>query len=244
PGRMSEPAAIAAALAGGGALAGRRVLVTAGPTEDPIDPVRFVGNRSSGKMGYAVAQAAAAAGADVTLVSGPTALTPPRGCETLQVRTAAEMAEAVRARAAQSDAFIAVAAVADYAPAKAAGEKIKKTGETLTLELVRTPDILAEVAAGKHRPFCVGFAAETENLIENARAKLKAKKLDLICANRVGDAHAFGREDNALVAISAQDETDLGNGPKRLLAERLIALIAQRLGNSATGRSELARDPP
>ncbi|MGH8270899.1 MAG: bifunctional phosphopantothenoylcysteine decarboxylase/phosphopantothenate--cysteine ligase CoaBC, partial [Gammaproteobacteria bacterium] len=152
PGRMSEPAAIAAALAGGGALAGRRVLVTAGPTEEPIDPVRFVGNRSSGKMGYAVAQAAAAAGAEVTLVSGPTALVPPRGCETLQVRTAAEMAEAVRARAAQSDAFIAVAAVADYAPAKAAGEKIKKTGETLTLELVRTPDILAEVAAGKHRP--------------------------------------------------------------------------------------------
>ncbi|MGH8426438.1 MAG: bifunctional phosphopantothenoylcysteine decarboxylase/phosphopantothenate--cysteine ligase CoaBC [Gammaproteobacteria bacterium] len=230
PGRMSEPAAIAEALAGGGALSGRRVLVTAGPTEEPIDPVRFVGNRSSGKMGYAVAQAAVEAGAEVTLVSGPTALTPPRGCKTLQVRTAAEMGEAVRARTPQSDVFIAVAAVADYAPAKAAGEKIKKTGETLTLELVRTPDILAEVAAGKPRPFCVGFAAETENLIENARTKLKAKKLDLICANRVGDTHAFGREDNALVAISAKGETDLGSGPKHLLAERLIALIAERLG--------------
>ena len=229
PGRMSEPAAIAEALAGDGALRGRRVLVTAGPTEEPIDPVRFVGNRSSGKMGYAVAQAAVEAGAEVTLVSGPTALAPPRGCKTLQVRTAAEMAEAVRARAAHSDVFIAVAAVADYSPAKTAGEKIKKTGETLTLELVRTPDILAEVAAGKPRPFCVGFAAETENLIENARAKLKEKKLDLICANHVGDTHAFGREDNALTAISVGDETDLGSGPKRLLAERLIALIAERL---------------
>jgi phosphopantothenoylcysteine decarboxylase/phosphopantothenate--cysteine ligase len=229
PGRMVEPAAIADRLAGGGALAGKRVLITAGPTEEPIDPVRFVGNRSSGKMGYAVARAAIEAGGEVMLVSGPTALAPPRGCEIINVRTAAQMREAVGERVAGANVFISVAAVADYAPAQAAAQKIKKTGATLTLELQRTPDILAAAAAGHPRPFCVGFAAETTDVIEHARAKLERKKLDLICANRVGDEHAFERDDNALVAISADGETDLGHGPKRLLAERLIALIAERL---------------
>ncbi|MGH8273419.1 MAG: bifunctional phosphopantothenoylcysteine decarboxylase/phosphopantothenate--cysteine ligase CoaBC [Gammaproteobacteria bacterium] len=229
PGRLLEPDEIAERLDGKGPLAGKRVLVTAGPTEEPIDPVRFVGNRSSGKMGYAVARAATEASAEVVLVSGPTALAPPPGCEFVAVRTAEEMAKGVREHVADAEVFIAVAAVADYAPAQTAAEKIKKTGATLTLELQRTPDILAEVAAGEPRPFCVGFAAETENLIENARAKLKEKKLDLVCANRVGDQHAFERDDNALVAISAQDETDLGKGPKRVLAERLISLIAEHL---------------
>lgn len=229
PGRMAEPIAIAEALGGGGALAGKRVLITAGPTEEPIDPVRFVCNRSSGKMGYAVARAAINAGAEVTLVSGPAALNPPRGCEVVRARTAADMAGAVRDRAGKHDVFIGVAAVADYTPADVSSEKIKKRGDTLILELTRTPDILAEVSAGKKRPFCVGFAAETTNVIEHARAKLKSKKLDLICANRVGDELAFECDDNALVALSAQDETDLGRGPKRLLAQRLIALIAERL---------------
>jgi len=231
PGRMMEPAEIAAALAGPGPLAGKRVLVTAGPTEEPIDPVRYVGNRSSGKMGYAVARAALAAGAEVTLVSGPTALEPPPGAEVVRVRTAGEMAAAVESRAGGADVFIAAAAVADYAPAEAAPQKIKKSGrEGLVLELARTTDILAAVAARKARPFCVGFAAETENVVENARAKLRDKKLDLVCANRVGDDAAFGRDDNALVAVEPRGETDLGSGTKRLLAERLVTLLADRLG--------------
>lgn len=229
PGRLLEPSEIADALSGTGALSGRRVLVTAGPTEEPIDPVRFVGNRSSGKMGYAVAAAAAQAGADVVLVSGPTALAAPPGVRRIDVRTAAEMLAAVEAEATKAGVFVSAAAVADYAPREAAAQKIKKTGETLALELVRNPDILAAVAARKPRPFCVGFAAETENVVANARAKLEAKKLDMICANRVGDEHAFGREDNSLVAITARGETDLGHGPKRLLASRLVGLIADTL---------------
>ena len=228
PGRMLEPHEIVAALVGG-ALAGKRVLITAGPTEEPIDPVRFVGNRSSGKMGYAVAEAAAQAGAEVALVSGPTALVTPHGVRRIDVRTATEMLAAVEAEAPRADVLIAAAAVADYAPDKTAAHKIKKSAEKLTLELVRNPDILAMIAARTPRPFCVGFAAETEDVIANARAKLKTKKLDLICANQVGEDHAFGREHNALVAISESDETDLGHGPKRMLAARLIELIADRL---------------
>lgn len=229
PGRMLEPAEIADALAGTGALSGRRVLVTAGPTEEPIDPVRFVGNRSSGKMGYAVAAAAALAGAEVVLVSGPTALAAPPGVRRVDVRTATQMLAAVDAEAGKADVFVSAAAVADYAPRETAAQKIKKTGETLTLELVRNPDILAAVATRKTRPFCVGFAAETENVVANARAKLEAKRLDMICANRVGDELAFGREDNSLVAITVRGETDLGHGPKRVLATRLIELIGARL---------------
>jgi len=230
PGRMLEPAAIAEALAGAGPLAGRRVLVTAGPTEEPIDPVRFVGNRSSGKMGYAVARAAIEAGAKVTLVTGPTALAPPPGTDLVRVRTAAEMATAVVGRVDAADVFIAAAAVADYAPAQAAPQKIKKSSQDrLVIELDRTPDILADVAARDPRPFCVGFAAETENVAANARIKLEGKKLDLVCANRVGDDLVFGRDDSALVAVEGRGETDLGSGPKRQLARRLIALIAERL---------------
>ena len=233
PGRMLEPVEIAEALAGGGALSGKRVLVTAGPTEEPIDPVRFVGNRSSGKMGYAVAAAAARAGADVTLVSGPVALTTPPGVRRIDVRTAKSMLEAVEDETVNADVFISTAAVADYAPREQAAQKIKKSAGTLTLELVRNPDILATVTGRKRRPFCVGFAAETENVVANARAKLKAKQLDLICANLVGDEHAFGRDDNALIAIGATDENDLGHGAKHELAARLIDLIAHRLESKA-----------
>lgn len=233
PGRMLEPVEIAEALAGGGALSGKRVLVTAGPTEEPIDPVRFVGNRSSGKMGYAVAAAAARAGADVTLVSGPVALTTPPGVHRIDVRTAKSMLAAVEKETDGTDVFISTAAVADYAPREQAAQKIKKSAGTLTLELVRNPDILATVTGRKRRPFCVGFAAETENVVANARAKLKAKQLDLICANLVGDEHAFGRDDNALIAIGATDENDLGHGAKHELAARLIDLIAHRLESKA-----------
>ena len=209
------------------------MLVKAGPTEEPIDPVRFVGNRSSGKMGYAVAAAAARAGADVTLVSGPVALATPPGVRRLDVRTAKSMLEAVQQETDGTDVFISTAAVADYAPREQAAQKIKKSAETLTLELVRNPDILATVTGRKRRPFCVGFAAETENVVANARAKLEAKKLDLICANLVGDEHAFGRDDNALTAIGASDENDLGHGTKHELAVRLIELIAHRLESQA-----------
>ncbi|HYW77795.1 MAG TPA: bifunctional phosphopantothenoylcysteine decarboxylase/phosphopantothenate--cysteine ligase CoaBC [Gammaproteobacteria bacterium] len=233
PGRMLEPVEIADALAGGGVLAGKRVLVTAGPTEEPIDPVRFIGNRSSGKMGYAVAAAAARAGAEVTLVSGPVALATPPGVQRIDVRTATAMLEAVEKEIDGTDLFIAAAAVADYAPREQAAQKIKKSSDKLTLELVRNPDILAKVTGRKRRPFCVGFAAETENVTDNARAKLEAKKLDLICANLVGDEHAFGRDDNALIAISADGENDLGRGSKRELAARLIELISHRLENKA-----------
>lgn len=229
PGRMLEPLAIVEALTGSGVLHGRRVLITAGPTEEPIDPVRFIGNRSSGKMGYAIAAAAAQAGAEVVLVSGPTALATPPGVHRIDVRTAADMLVAVEAEAGTADIFIATAAVADYAPRTTAAQKIRKSADRLTLELVRNPDILATLAARKPRPFCVGFAAETENVIANARAKLKAKTLDLICANRVGDEYAFGRDDNALVAITENDEQDLGYGPKRVLAARLIELIGTRM---------------
>lgn len=229
PGRMLEPRQIAAALARPGELADRRVLITAGPTEEPIDPVRFVGNRSSGKTGYAVAQAAVAAGAQVTLVSGPTALRPPPGVRFIQVRTAAEMAREVNEHLAGVHVFISAAAVADYAPVITSPQKIKKHGENLRLELTRTPDILAQVASSDPRPFCVGFAAETQNVVENARGKLREKKVDLICANQVGDGLVFGREESALIAISTGGETDLGSGPKKVLAERLITLIAEQL---------------
>ncbi len=233
PGRMLEPLAIVEALTGAGVLHGRRVLITAGPTEEPIDPVRFIGNRSSGKMGYAIAAAAAQAGAEVVLVSGPTALDTPPSVRRIDVRTAADMLAAVEAEADAADIFIATAAVADYAPRTTAAQKIKKSTDRLTLELVRNPDILATLAARKPRPFCVGFAAETENVIANARAKLKAKTLDLICANRVGDEYAFGREDNALVAITENDEQDLGYGPKHVLAARLVALIGTRVKSNS-----------
>jgi phosphopantothenoylcysteine decarboxylase / phosphopantothenate---cysteine ligase len=168
-----------------GALAGLRVLVTAGPTREAIDPVRFIGNRSSGKMGYAVAQAAAEAGARVVLVSGPTALAVPARVEGIRVETAAEMHAAVMARVAECDIFIAAAAVADYRPRASAAHKLKKTAAVLPLALERTADILADVAASRPAPFTVGFAAETERLAEHARGKRMAKSLDMIAANLV-----------------------------------------------------------
>lgn len=236
-GRMLEPAELAEAVAvrraGGGAgqvpLAGRRVLITAGPTREPLDPVRYLTNRSSGRMGYALAAAARAAGAQVTLVSGPTALAAPPDVALVQVETAAQMAEAVREHLAGCAVFIGAAAVADYRAAAPAPHKIKKQADTLTLELVRNPDILAEVAASQPRPFTVGFAAETERLAEHAAAKLHAKGLDMIAANLVGPGRGFDSERNALHVLWPGGERDLGEGDKSALAAALIALIAQRL---------------
>jgi len=232
PGRMAEPAAIvdaAAGALGSDALAGLRVLLTAGPTQEPIDPVRFITNRSSGKMGYAVAAAARAAGATVTLVSGPTRLAPPAGCEFLGVTSAAEMFDAVLARVDACDIFIASAAVADYTVSAPATQKVKKEGAALTLVLEPTRDILKTVAARPDAPFTVGFAAETQRLAEYARGKLAAKSLDMIAANLVGrPGTGFESDDNDLSVYWHGGEKQLGKASKHTLARELIALVAER----------------
>jgi len=206
-------------------LAGKRVLITAGPTFEPIDTVRGITNTSSGKMGYAVARAARDAGASVTLVSGPTALAAPRGLERIDVSSALQMHDAVMARVAKADVFIGVAAVADYRPKEAKPHKLKKGTGTVTLELQPNPDILATVAARKRPPFCVGFAAETENLEAYAEAKRKRKKVPLLAANLA--QHAFGADDNQLILFDDQGRHELPRAPKIVLARQLVAHIAK-----------------
>ena len=235
-GRMLEPAQLAADLdahvpAGPGdtGLAGLGVLITAGPTREAIDPVRYISNHSSGKMGYAVAAAARAAGASVILVSGPSDLPVPPGVERVQVESAAEMRDAVLSRVDGCDIFIAAAAVADYRPAKKSEQKIKKKASALEMALVRNPDILAEVAAGNHAPFTVGFAAETEKLEAHARDKLERKSLDMIAANTVAGANAgFGVDTNRLRVFWKDGEVDLGESLKTELAQQLVALVVER----------------
>lgn len=240
PGRMVEPEAIVAALAaslgsvaGDKALQGKRVMVTAGPTHEALDPVRFMGNRSSGKMGFAVAAAARDAGASVIMVSGPVALLTPHGVERIDVRSAAQMHEAVMVRVAQCDIFIAAAAVADYRPLTAAAHKISKESERITIELVRNPDIVAAVAAHTPRPFVVGFAAQTHELEERARAKLEGKNMDLIAANLVGDNLGFERDDNSLLLLWQGGRQQLPQASKQQLAQALVAQIAQQLQEGA-----------
>lgn len=231
PGRLVEPAEIVDAVAGllgGGLLAGVSILLTAGPTREAIDPVRYIGNRSSGKMGYALAEAATAFGAKVRLVSGPVALPPPPVEELVPVESADAMFRAVMDRAGNADIYIGAAAVADYTPDRPATEKIKKSRETLTLTLRKTRDILATVATLAPRPFMVGFAAETERLEDHARGKLAAKSLDLVAANRVGPGLGFESDDNALFVCWSGGETRLSLAPKRILAARLLRLIAER----------------
>lgn len=221
-------------------LAGRHVVVSAGPTYEDIDPVRFLGNRSSGKMGFAIAAAAAARGARVSLIAGPVALaTPGPGSGSLariDVRSAAQMHAAVIG-ALPADVYIGAAAVADYTPARVAAEKIKKGagGDGLTLQLVRTRDILAELAIHPRRPgLVVGFAAETEDVERHARGKLAAKQLDLIAANRVGVAGSgFESDDNALVIYGSDLALPLGPASKHELASQLLDLICQRLPAAA-----------
>ncbi len=232
PGRMLEPAEILDAFAPRGAgnrvLAGLKVMITAGPTRERIDPVRFITNRSSGKMGFAVAEAAREAGAEVVLVSGPVNVATPPGVRRVDVETAEQMMNAVNEHVADTDIFIAAAAVSDYRPVQCASEKIKKTSDSLTLALSRTTDILATVAARAPRPFVVGFAAETQNVERNALAKLEGKRLDMIAANQVGDNLAFDCEDNALTVYWPGGRQDLGHAPKRQLAAALVSLIAER----------------
>jgi phosphopantothenoylcysteine decarboxylase / phosphopantothenate---cysteine ligase len=233
-GRMTEPADILADVEAffgkaprAAALRGRRVLVTAGPTEEPVDPVRVLTNRSSGKMGYAVARAARDAGADVTLISGPVALPTPAGVRRVDVRTAREMFDAVKKDAGGADVFFSVAAVADYRVKHPSTQKIKKANGHLSLELEENPDILAWVAGRPKPPFCVGFAAESENLARNAKAKLAKKKLPLIAANLAQEA--LGADDNAIRLYDARGEHDLGRGPKTDLARKLVEHVAARL---------------
>ncbi len=209
-------------------LAGQQVLITAGPTREALDPVRYLSNRSSGKMGFAIARAARDAGAKVTLVSGPVSLKTPKGVWRVNVESAEEMRAQVMQFLPDTDIFIATAAVADYRPAQLADSKIKKGGERLTIELVRNPDILAEVAASGKAPFTVGFAAETNNLVDNARAKLFHKGLDMIAANKVGRTEAFDQDDNELTVIWTDGEQLLPMQAKANLARALIKLVAQR----------------
>ena len=209
-------------------LAGKRVLVTAGPTEEPIDPVRVITNSSSGKMGYAVARAAREAGAAVTLVSGPVALATPEGVARVDVRTAAQMFGAVKAALNGCDVFVAVAAVADYRPARSEGHKIKRTVKgDFTVGLVQNPDILAWVAGQKKAPFCVGFAAETGRLAAHAKAKRARKRVPLMAANLVQEA--LGADDNAITLYDDRGEHPLGRGPKIELARKLVAHVAAML---------------
>ena len=238
PGRMLEPLEIVASLydaaatrtnAASAALKGTKVVVTAGPTRERIDPVRFITNRSSGKMGFAVAEAARAAGADVVLVSGPVNLPTPAGVRRVDVETAEQMLAAVRSELVDTDIFIASAAVSDYRAREIAEHKIKKTSDELVLQLSRTPDVLATVATGSPRPpLVVGFAAETQNVEANALKKLEAKKLDMIAANQVGEGLAFDCDDNALTIYWPGGKRELDRAPKCQLAYELVDVIIER----------------
>ncbi len=231
-GRMLEPAELRDELIAffqPKLLAGKRVLVTAGPTFEPIDPVRALTNRSSGKMGFAIARAAAEAGAEVTLLAGPVALATPRHVKRVDVTTAVEMHQAALAAASESDVFVATAAVADWRVSNVATSKIKKAKGRVApaFELVENPDILAAVARLPKAPFCVGFAAESDDLIAHAREKLRRKNVPLIVAN-LGPA-TFGRDDNALTLVDADGERELPRAGKLVLARQLVAEIAARL---------------
>ena len=215
-----------------GMLQGKKILITAGPTYEAIDAVRGITNRSSGKMGYAVAQAALEQGAEVVLVSGPTALTPPNGVQTINVQSAAQMFDAVKNHVTDCDIFIGVAAVADYRVAQPSEQKIKKSDAALTLELVPNPDILAYVANLPQPPFCVGFAAESENLMEYAEAKRRAKKLPLLVGNLA--QQAIGSDDNELTLFDDSGSHTLPRADKLTLARQLIHRIAQQIKGART----------
>jgi phosphopantothenoylcysteine decarboxylase/phosphopantothenate--cysteine ligase len=243
-GRMAEPDEILAAVGRlfqvSGDLAGRRILVTAGPTREPLDPVRYLSNHSSGTMGLAIAQAARNRGAAVTLVLGPVALAPPAGIATIPVDTAADMLAAVLSQAPSVDAVIMAAAVADYRPQVAAERKIKKSADALTLALAPNPDILVALdgalAGAPRPPMRVGFAAETEDLVANARAKLRRKGLDLVVANEV--PASFGGKDSAAVLVTTEGETALGRRPKADVADAILDAVVAWLARHRAVQSE------
>ena len=236
PGRMLEPAAIAGQLIpcspppepeGTGVLANTHILITAGPTREPIDPVRFITNRSSGKMGYAVAEAARDLGATVTLISGPVSLPAPTGISCIKVESAHDMLLACQQQVQQADIFIATAAVADYTPSHVAGQKIKKSTEHLSLEMIKTTDILATLAAEHPQLFTVGFAAETHDLLAYARSKLERKGVQMVAANLVGDGKAFDQDRNALEVVWKDGSQTLPEMGKKELANALMELVSQ-----------------
>ncbi len=240
PGRMLEPFDLVRQLAAQfncGQLAGLHVVVTAGPTREPIDPVRYISNRSSGRMGYAVARAAAEAGAEVTLITGPVALPVPEQVRGVSVDTALQMRDAVFTEIDSTDIFIAAAAVADYRSVEISGQKLKKLQTRLELTLEKNPDILGEVAARPRPPFTVGFAAETERLREQALDKLFNKRLDMIAANDVSAEQVFDREDNALEVYWQGGGVSLPRAGKEKLARRLVALVADRFHAKYPGQA-------
>lgn len=233
PGRMMEPGDIVARIQGDKPrlpLHGKKVLVTGGPTREAIDPVRFISNHSSGKMAYALASAASRLGAEVTLVSGPVALPAPRGVDRVSVENANQMLTTVMDRIADIDLFIGAAAVSDYRPQQMAPQKIKKSAEAMEIKLVRNPDIIAEVAALDSAPFCVGFAAESENLLKNARKKLLAKSLDFVIANDISRAEVgFNSDENECWVIGEDIEKKIEQSPKTIIAESILAIVAEKL---------------
>jgi len=234
PGRMEQPAVIAAAAAAQfdtGLLSGKKVVITAGPTREALDPVRYISNHSSGKMGYALAQAALDAGALTTLVSGPVSLEAPEHAQLVRVASATEMLDQCLALVPECDIFIACAAVADYRPASIEQQKIKKGPQQITLQLVRNPDIVAAVAASEHRPFTVGFAAETNDLLAHARDKLTRKGLDMIVANDVSDKSiGFNSDNNEATVLWPDGEQALALTGKGAMARQIIQLIAREHG--------------
>jgi phosphopantothenoylcysteine decarboxylase/phosphopantothenate--cysteine ligase len=254
-GRMLEPDDIAAIVCGpqlavnasAGSLAGKTVLITAGPTREAIDPVRYISNRSSGKMGYAIAAAARDQGARVILVSGPVNLAEPPGVEVIHVKTAEDMYTATHKRVGEADLFVAAAAVADYRPAALSEQKIKKKDESMQIDLVRSRDILASVAELHDSPFTVGFAAETENVRDYALGKLNNKKLDMIVANRVGDDCGFDRDDNAVEVFWHDGEQSFPKAAKSELAQEIVELAANRYeatrGTATEPRLTIVKNP-
>ena len=229
-----------------GLLAGVRVAINAGPTREPVDPVRVLTNRSSGKMGFALAQALAQAGAEVRLIAGPVALDTPAGVQRIDVETAADMLDASLAAASEAEIFIGTAAIADYRPAQAEPGKIKKSASRLSLKLERTEDVISAVRKAHPELFIVGFAAETDDLAKYARDKLKRKGLDMVAANWVGAGRAFDQDHNALQVFWSDGEKTLAQAPKIELATALVELIAERLAakRSADKPTSRRRSPP
>lgn len=236
PGRMLEPmelVALCEQFLGDKPLLGKSILISAGPTREAIDPVRYISNHSSGKMGFALAQAAQRLGASVTLVSGPVSLSTPQGCARINVESALEMHQAVMDSASQHDIFISCAAVADYRPETIADNKLKKSDDTdaMTVNMVKNPDIVASVAAmTENRPFTVGFAAETQNVKQYALSKLSRKNLDMICANDVSQqGQGFNSNDNAITVYWAEGEQSLTLASKQQIAQQILQIIADKL---------------
>ncbi|MFL2849561.1 MAG: bifunctional phosphopantothenoylcysteine decarboxylase/phosphopantothenate--cysteine ligase CoaBC [Pseudohongiellaceae bacterium] len=234
PGRMLEPQQLlqhCGNLFDVGRFASLRLLITGGPTREAIDPVRFISNHSSGKMAFALAQEAAAAGAQVTLVSGPVNLATPDSVSRIDVESAEDMLDAVMGNISGTNVFIGVAAVADYRPKQLAHEKIKKDDEGLTLSLIKNPDIISEVAKLSKGPFTVGFAAETNSIIENGKQKLLSKKLDLLFANNA--TQSFNSDSISLTAITSENEFEIATANKNVVAQEILKLISERINSKS-----------